>query len=249
MLAAVAGAFFVLPLIALVVRAPWAIALADLTAPNVVAALQLSIFCSLSAALLSAVFGIPLAWVYARVPFPGKSLLRAVTTMPIALPPVVGGIALLVAFGRRGLFGDALSAAGIRLPFTTAGVIVAETFVAMPFLVIAVEAALRSMDRRYEDAAQTLGASRTRVLRTVTLPLIGPSIAAGLVLSWARALGEFGATITFAGSFPGTTQTIPLAAYQALETNTDTAVLLGLTLLAVSMAVLIALRERFLGVA
>ena len=248
-LAAVAAAFFVLPLVALVVRAPWSTAVADLTAPNVLAALRLSIFCSLAAAALSAVFGIPLAWVYARVPFPGKSVIRAITTLPIALPPVVGGIALLVAFGRRGLFGDALAALGVRLPFTTAGVIVAETFVAMPFLVIAVEAALRSMDRRYEDAARTLGASRARVLRTVTLPLIGPSIAAGLVLSWARALGEFGATITFAGSFPGTTQTIPLAAYQALETNTDTAVLLGLAALAVSIAVLIALRDRFLSLA
>jgi molybdate transport system permease protein len=167
----------------------------------------------------------------------------------MVLPPVVGGIALLVAFGRRGVFGDSLDALGIRLPFTTAGVIVAETFVAMPFLVITVEAGLRALDRRYEDAARTLGASRARIFRTVTLPLVAPSIIAGLVLSWARALGEFGGTITFAGNFPGTTQTMPLAAYLALETSLDTAVLLGLALLGVSMAVLIALRGRYLHLA
>ena len=246
-LAIVAAAFFILPLIALIVRSPWSHALADLTAPNVAEALRLSLVCSLAAAALSAVFGIPLAWVYARIAFPGRSVVRAITTLPLVLPPVVGGIALLVAFGRRGVFGESLDAIGVRLPFTTAGVIVAETFVAMPFFVITVEAALRSMDRRYEEAARTLGADRTRVLRTVTLPLIGPSIAAGLVLAWARALGEFGATITFAGNFPGTTQTMPLAAYLALETNIDSAVLLGLVLLAVSMVVLIALRDRLLG--
>jgi molybdate transport system permease protein len=182
------------------------------------------------------------------VRFPGRSILRAVTTVPVVLPPVVAGIALLVAFGRRGVFGESLDAVGVRLPFTTAGVIIAETFVAMPFLVLAVEAALRSMDRRYEDAARSLGASRGRVFRTVTLPLVGPAVVAGIVLAWARALGEFGATITFAGNFPGTTQTIPLAAYFALETNVDTAVLLGLALLVVSMTVLIAMRDRYLNI-
>ncbi len=244
-LAVVGAAFFVLPLIALVVRAPWSTALDDLTAPNVAAAFRLSLLTSVAAAALSAVLGIPLAWVYARLDFPGRPLVRAITTLPMVLPPVVAGIALLVAFGRRGLLGDALATVGIRLPFTTAAAIMAETFVAMPFFVITVEAALQSMDRRYEDVARTLGASRARVLRTVTLPLVGPSIAAGLVLAWARALGEFGATITFAGNFPGTTQTMPLAAYLALETNTDTAVLLGLALLALSIAVLVALRDRF----
>jgi molybdate transport system permease protein len=247
---AVAGAgFFVLPLAALLLRAPWSSAIEDLTAPSVSAALRLSLLCSVAAAALSGLFGVPLAWVYARVPFPGKTVVRALTTLPMVLPPVVGGIALLVAFGRRGVFGESLDALGIRLPFTTAAVIVAETFVAMPFLVISVEAAFRSMDRRYEDAARTLGASRGRVLRTVTLPLVAPALGAGLVLAWARALGEFGATITFAGNFPGTTQTMPLAAYLALETNIDTAVLLGLALLAVSLVVLIALRDRFLSFA
>ena len=247
LLALAGAAFFTLPLVALAARAPWPTALTDLTAPSVVAALRLSIVCSVAATALSVVLGIPLAWVYARLAFPGKAVVRALTTLPMVLPPVVGGIALLVAFGRRGLFGDALDALGVRLPFTTAAVIVAETFVAMPFFVITVEAALRSMDRRFEDAARTLGADPAHVLRTVTLPLIAPSIVAGMVLSWARALGEFGATITFAGNFPGTTQTMPLAAYLALETNADTAVLLGLTLLAVSMVVLISLRDRFLS--
>jgi molybdate transport system permease protein len=248
-LATLAAAFFILPLIALMARAPWTMAAADLTAPSVVEALRLSILCSVAAAVLSGIFGIPLAWLYARVAFPGRSIMRAITTVPVVLPPVVGGIALLVAFGRRGVFGQALDAVGVRLPFTTAGVVIAETFVAMPFLVLAVEAALRSMDRGYEDAARTLGASPARVFRTVTLPLVAPAIAAGLVLSWARALGEFGATITFAGNFPGTTQTVPLAAYFALETSVDTAVILGLALLAVSMAVLVAMRDRFLNIA
>jgi molybdate transport system permease protein len=248
-LAILAAAFFVLPLVALIVRAPWNTAAADLTTPTVVEALRLSLLCSLAAAALSGLFGIPLAWLYARVTFPGRSLMRAITTVPVVLPPVVGGIALLVAFGRRGVFGEALDAVGVRLPFTTAGVVIAETFVAMPFLVLSVEAALRSTDRRYEEAARSLGASRSRVFRTVTLPLVAPAIAAGLVLSWARALGEFGATITFAGNFPGTTQTVPLAAYFALETSVDTAVLLGLALLVVSMSVLIAMRDRFLNIA
>ena len=247
LLATVAAAFFVLPLAGLVLRTPWSSALQYLAAPAVADALRLSLVCSLAATCLSLGLGIPLAWVYARVDFPGRSVVRALTTLPLVLPPVVGGIALLVAFGRRGVFGEPLfEAFGIRLPFTTAGVIVAETFVAMPFLVITVEAALRSMDRRYEDAARTLGASRGHIFRTVTLPLVGPAVVAGAVLCWARALGEFGATITFAGSFPGETQTVPLAAYLALETNPESGVVLGLTLLVISLVVLVALRDRFL---
>jgi molybdate transport system permease protein len=166
----------------------------------------------------------------------------------MVLPPVVGGVALLLAFGRRGLLGGWLaSSLGIHLPFTTAGAILAETFVAMPFLVITVEAGLRSMDTRFEDAARTLGASSWTVLWRVTLPLVRPSLVAGAVLCWARALGEFGATITFAGNFPGRTQTMPLAVYLALESNPDAAIVLSLVLLAVSLAVLIGLRDRWLG--
>jgi molybdate transport system permease protein len=157
-------------------------------------------------------------------------------------------VALLLAFGRRGLFGQLLfEATGWSLPFTTAGVVLAETFVAMPFLLITVESGLRSMDRRYEEAAATLGASRWMILRTVTLPLIAPSLGAGMALCWARALGEFGATISFAGNLPGRTQTIPLAVYLELESNPPAAYLLSFLLLVVSIAVLVGLRDRYLG--
>jgi molybdate transport system permease protein len=246
-LAAVGVAFFVLPLIGLIYRAPWETALTDLTTPEALTALRLSFVVSLAATALALVLGIPLAWIYARVAFRGRNVVRALTTLPMILPPVVGGVALLFAFGRRGLFGQALDTMlGIRLPFTTAGAILAATFVAMPFLVLTVEAGLRSMDRRYEDAARTLGAGRWLVFRRVTLPLIAPSVFAGAVLCWARALGEFGATITFAGNLPGTTQTLPLAVYIALETRPEVAIMLSLVLLAISLAILVALRDRYL---
>jgi molybdate transport system permease protein len=244
----VGAALFILPLVGLVVRAPWAQAVKELTAPESLDALRLSLVCSLSATLIAVVLGVPLAWVQARLDFPGQNLLRALTTLPMVLPPVVGGVALLLAFGRRGLLGEYLfDAFGIRLPFSTAGVVMAETFVSMPFLVITVEAGLRSMNLRLEDAARTLGARPWTVFRRVTLPLIAPSIFAGAVLSWSRALGEFGATITFAGNFPGQTQTMPLAVYLLLETRPDAAVILSLLLVVVSLAVLVALRDRYLN--
>nr|MDQ6901218.1 ABC transporter permease [Candidatus Dormibacteraeota bacterium] len=231
------------------VEAPWPEALTDLRAPESLDALRLSLICSLSATAIAVVLGVPLAWVQARMEFRGKNLLRALTTLPMVLPPVVGGVALLLAFGRRGLIGSYLfDAYGVRLPFTTAGVVLAETFVSMPFLVITVEAGLRSMNRRLEDAARTLGAHRWTVFRRVTVPLVGPSIFAGAVLCWSRALGEFGATITFAGNFPGQTQTMPLAVYLLLETRPDAAVVLSLVLVLVSLIVLVALRDRFLNV-
>jgi molybdate transport system permease protein len=203
--------------------------------------------CSLTATGIAIVLGLPLAWVQARTRFPGQRLLRAVTTLPIVLPPVVAGVALLVVFGRRGIVGSWLDAwFGIRLPFTVAGATFAETFVAMPFFVLTLEGALRSVDRRLEDAARTLGASRWTVFRHVTLPLIRPSLQAGAILAWARALGEFGATITFAGNVPGRTQTLPLAVYLALETRPEAAFVLSLVLLAVSLAVLVGLRRRWL---
>ena len=246
-LAAIGVAFFVLPLVGLLYRAPWETALGDLTTPEALTAFRLSFVVSLAATALALLIGVPLAWVYARVAFRGRDIVRALTTLPMILPPVVGGVALLFAFGRRGLFGQALDTMfGIRLPFTTAGAILAATFVAMPFLVLTVEAGLRSMDRRYEDAARTLGASRWLVFRRVTLPLIAPSVFAGAVLCWARALGEFGATITFAGNLPGTTQTLPLAVYIALETRPEVAIMLSLVLLAVSLAILVAMRDRYL---
>ena len=248
-LAAIGAAFFVVPLVGLVVRTPWGDALQSLTSTDTLQALKLSLIASLSSTALSLVLGVPLAWVYARIDFPGRTVLRALTTLPMVLPPVVGGIALLLAFGRRGLLGSWLDAAfGITLPFTTAGVVFAETFVAMPFLVLTVEAGLRSMDRRYEAAARTLGARRWTVFTRVTLPLIAPSLLAGAVLCWARALGEFGATITFAGNFPGVTQTMPLAVYLLLESNhPEGSFILSLLLLLVSLAVLVGLRHRWLG--
>jgi molybdate transport system permease protein len=247
-LAAACAAFFLLPLAGLVLEAPWASALAVLADRSSVEAIRLSLLCSLAATALALVFGVPLAWVLARLEFPGKSLLRGVATLPMVLPPVVGGVALLLAFGRRGLVGEPLARSfGVGLPFTTPGAILAESFVAMPFLVIAVEAGLRSMDVRFEEAARTLGASRWTVFRRVTVPLTAPSLVAGAVLAWSRALGEFGATITFAGNFPGTTQTAPLAIYVDLNSqHVERAVILSLLLVVVSLAVLVGLRDRYL---
>jgi molybdate transport system permease protein len=245
-LAVLAVAFLALPLAALVLRAPWGHLASDLTAPGVSTALRLSLVCSLSAVAISLVLGVPLAWLLARVPFRGRDLVRAVVLMPMVLPPVVGGVALLLAFGRNGVAGQVLDhLLGITLPFSTAGAVLAETFVAMPFLVITVEAGIRAMDRRYEDAAATLGAGSWTVFRRVTLPLIAPALGAGAALCWARALGEFGATITFAGNLPGTTQTMPLAVYLALQNSPDSAIALSLVMLAISLVVLVALRSRW----
>jgi molybdate transport system permease protein len=245
-LAVIAIVFLALPLVALVLRAPWGHLLSDLSAPGVMTALRLSLVCSLAAVAISLVIGVPLAWLLARVRFRGRDLVRAVVLLPMVLPPVVGGVALLLAFGRNGVAGQALDhVLGITLPFSTAGVIMAETFVAMPFLVITVEAGIRAMDRRYEDAATTLGAGRWTVFRRVTLPLIAPALGAGAALAWARALGEFGATITFAGNLPGTTQTMPLAVYLALQNEPDSAIALSLVMLAISLTVLVALRSRW----
>ena len=241
----VALAFFVLPLIGLIQRAPWSHALDELRAPEVGAALRLSLVCSLLAVGLSAILGLPLAWLLARVEFPGRAVVRALTTLPMVLPPVVGGVALLFAFGRRGFVGHWLDQTfHFTLPFTTAGVVLAEAFVAMPFFVITVEAGLRSADRRLEEAAATLGASRLTTIWRVTLPLVAPSLGAGAMLCWARALGEFGATITFAGNLPGTTQTMPLAVYILLESRPEGAIILSLLLLAVSLVMLVLMRER-----
>lgn len=247
MLAAAGAAFFVLPLAGLLARTPWTDAGRELIAPASLEALRLSLVASISATIVALLLGVPLAWIYARVEFPGRAVLRALTTLPMVLPPVVGGIALLLAFGRRGLIGGWLESIGITLPFTTAATVMAETFVAMPFLVLTVEAGLRSMDRRYEDAARTLGAGRWTVFWRVTVPLIAPSLAAGAVLCWARALGEFGATITFAGNFPGVTQTMPLAVYLLLESDPQASFVLSLVLLAISVAVLAGLRHRLRG--
>jgi molybdate transport system permease protein len=247
-LALVGALLLVVPLLGLVVRTPWG-QLGDLlTKPEVREALVLSLVCATSATVISLVLGVPLAWVLARAQLPGIRLLRALVTLPLVLPPVVGGVALILVLGRRGLVGQYLDLwFGITIPFTTTAVVIAETFVAMPFLVIAVEGAFRSADQGYDEAAATLGASRLTVFRRVTLPLIRPALVAGAVLCWARALGEFGATITFAGSLQGVTRTAPLEVYLLMETDTDAAIALSLVLLAVSVAVLFALRGRWVG--
>lgn len=240
-------AFLVIPLVALLLESPWGSFAAIVTTPTALEALRLSAVTSIAATAIAAVIGIPLAWLLAREVLPGTRVLRALVIVPLLLPPVVSGVALLAAFGRRGLVGGPLyDAFGIQFPFSTAGVVLAEAFVAMPFLIITLEGAFRSLDRRYEDAAETLGASSWTVLRRITLPLIAPSIIAGGVLCWARALGEFGATITFAGNLPGVTQTMPLAVYTALESDRDVAIALSVLLLALSVTVLIALRGHYL---
>jgi len=247
-LAAAGLLLFLLPLAGLVARAPWGEVGSAVTAPETATALGLSIYCSLLATAAALVMGIPLAVVLARTRGTLRAIVRALTTLPMVLPPVVGGVALLLAFGRRGLIGAPLNEAfGIQILFTTGAAVIAETFVAMPFLVIAVEGGLRSLDHRYEEAARALGAGSWKVFLRVTLPLLRPAIFSGAVLCWARALGEFGATITFAGNLPGTTQTMPLAVYVALETRPEGAIVLSLILLAVSLAILIGLRDRWLG--
>ena len=248
--ALVAFAFVLLPLIGLVQQVPWGRLSDDLTTPQARDALRLSFECSLAAAGLSVLFGLPLAWVLARVEFPGRRLARALVLLPMVVPPVVGGVGLFYAFGRDGLAGQYLyDWFGVQLTFSTAGAIVAETFVALPFFVITVEAALRALDRRWEDAASTLGASRSHVFRRVTLPLIRPALLAGAALAWARALGEFGATITFAGNIQGRTQTVPLAVYLLLESEPQIAIGLSIVLVAVCVGVLALLRDRWWGTA
>ncbi len=245
-LAGLGLAVVVVPLVGLLAATPWRSLPELLSAEIVTDSLRLSLLTSAAATAVSAVLGVPLAWVLARVDFPGKSLVRGLVMLPLVLPPVVGGAALLFALGRRGLVGGPLAeATGLLLPFSVWGVVVANTFVAMPFLVVTVEGALAGLDRRYEGAAASLGAGRWAVLRRVTLPMIGPSLASGLVLAWARALGEFGATITFAGNLQGRTQTMPLAVFVALESDRDTAVALSLVLVVVSLSVLGALRGRW----
>ncbi|MFN2489521.1 MAG: ABC transporter permease [Actinomycetota bacterium] len=244
-LAALAAAFFVLPLVGLALRAPWSDAWVRLTEPEILDSLRLSLVVSVAALMLALLLGAPLAWVLARTTFPGRRLLRGLVLLPMVLPPVVAGVGLLSALGRRGLLGSLLEGLGVSLPFTTAAAAIAAAFVGAPFLVVTLEAGLRVAGTRLEDAAATLGASRFTIMRTVTLPAVAPSLAAGATLCWARALGEFGATIVFAGNLRGTTQTGPLAVYEELQTgDVAGAVLLSLLLLVASLGVLIALRER-----
>ena len=245
--AAAAVLLLALPVLALVQRAPWSGLSSLLTRREVVDALGVSLVVSLLAAGIVLVLGTPLAWVLARVDLPLRRLVRALVLLPMVLPPVVGGTALLFALGRRGLFGQWLDRwFDLTLPFTTAGAVVAATFGALPFYVVTGEGALRTSGEDLEQVASTLGAGPVAVLRRITLPRLLPAIGAGLALAWARALGEFGATITFAGNLPGRTRTLPLATFQALESDPEAAIALSLVLLAVSLAVLIPTRDRWL---
>ncbi|MFG2642062.1 ABC transporter permease [Streptomyces sp. NPDC048370] len=244
-----AVAFLLLPLLGILVRTPWGELGDHLGSPGTVEALRLSLVVSFWSLGLSLVLGVPLAWLLARVSFPGKAIVRSLVLLPMVLPPTVGGVALLLAFGRRGLLGPWLeNTFGITLPFHTSGAVVAATFVAMPFLVISLEGALGGLRPRYEETAASLGASPVRVFFTVTLPMVAPGLIAGAALTWARALGEFGATITFAGNLPGTTQTLPLQVYLLLQDEPEAATSVSLLLLAIAMAVLIALRGRWTGI-
>ncbi|MFJ3901690.1 ABC transporter permease [Streptomyces sp. NPDC090025] len=246
--ALVAVAFLALPLVGILVRTEWGELADHLRSPGTVQALKLSLLVSFWALGLSLLLGVPLAWLLARVSFPGKTFVRSLVLLPMVLPPTVGGVALLLAFGRRGLLGPWLeSTFGITLPFHTSGAVLAATFVAMPFLIISLEGALGGLRPRYEETAASLGASPVRVFFTVTLPMVVPGVLAGAALTWARALGEFGATITFAGNLPGTTQTLPLQVYLLLQDEPEAATSVSLLLLAIAMGVLIALRGRWTG--
>ena len=235
---AAAGALFiVLPLAAMATRVEWSNFFGLVTSESSVAALELSLRTSAMSTLFCVLFGVPMAMVLARTTFRGQSLVKSVVLLPLVLPPVVGGIALLYTFGRKGLLGHSFEVLGINIAFSTTAVVLAQTFVALPFLVVSLEGTLRTAGERYERVAATLGARPTTVLRRVTLPLVLPGLASGAVLSFARALGEFGATLTFAGSLQGTTRTLPLEIYLQRETDPDAAVALSLVLVVVAVLV------------
>lgn len=235
---AAAGALFVLlPLVAMAAKVNWPQFIPLITSESSLTALGLSLRTSAASTASCIILGVPLALVLARSPFPGQRLLRAFVLLPLVLPPVVGGIALLYTFGRQGLLGRNLELAGIQIAFSTTAVILAQTFVALPFLVVSLEGALRTAGNKYEAVAATLGARPGTVLRRVTIPLVLPGLASGAVLSFARSLGEFGATLTFAGSLQGVTRTLPLEIYLQRETDADAAVALSLVLVAVAVIV------------
>ena len=245
--AAIAVAVLTVPLAGLLQRAPWSSIIDRLTTDAVTDAVRVSLVVSVSAAVICVLVGLPLAWIMARSGWRGVAALRVVVLLPMVLPPVVGGTALLFALGRRGLFGEWLDRwFGVTLPFTTAGAVVAATFVALPFFVTTVESALRDAGPDLDEAAATLGADPWATFVHVTLPTLRPAIGAGVALSWARALGEFGATITFAGSLGGRTRTLPVETFLALETDPESAIAISVLLLAISVAVLVLLRGRWL---
>ena len=246
--AGLATLLLLVPLVAMVAAADWQALPGHLTSPAALDALRLSLVTSTVAIVFCLLLGLPLAWLLARVDFGGRGAVRALVTVPLVLPPVVAGVALRSAFGRTGIVGEPLLEwTGFAFPFTTYGVVLAHVFVSMPFVVIAIEGALRSADPRYDEAAATLGATRWTTFRRVTVPLAMPGVIAGTVLGWARSLGEFGATITFNGNYPGTTQTMPTLIYVTRQADQDAAISMSLLMLLVSVGVLVALRDHWLG--
>ncbi len=246
--ATVAIVFLVLPLAGLLLKAPWGQFFEKLSSPGVFQALGLSLLTATETTVVCLVIGVPLAWLLARTEIPGRRVLRALVTVPLILPPVVGGVALYSALGRQGIVGRWLFEWwGITIPYTHVAVVLAQSFVALPFLVLSVDGALRSSHAQLEEAVATLGADRWTVFRRITLPLVGPAVAAGAVLSWARAMGEFGATITFAGSLPGRTETMPVRVYVELIDDFEGTVVLSILLLAVAVLTLVTLRDRWVG--
>lgn len=245
--AALATLVLVIPLVALVARAPWSDMAGLLASESLRSALRLSLLTATIATIVCVLVGVPLAWLLARVTFPGRRFVRALVTVPLVLPPVVAGVALLTAFGRQGFIGAPLrDVFGVTIPFSVTAVVLAQVFVAMPFLVIAVESSFRSADPTLDEEAATAGASRWQTFRRINVPLALPGILSGAVLAWARSIGEFGATITFAGNAPGVTRTMPLEIYTALQTDPEPAIALSIVLLALSIVVLAALREKWL---
>jgi molybdate transport system permease protein len=236
------AAFVVLPLVAILTRVDWSRFGSLITSDSSRDALLLSLRTASASTVLCVLIGVPMAVVLARTSFRGQNLVRSVVLLPLVLPPVVGGLALLYTFGRRGLLGHALEVLDLRIAFSTIAVVLAQTFVALPFLVLSLEGTLRTAGTEYETVAASLGASPTTVFRRVTLPLVLPGLLAGAVLSFARALGEFGATITFAGSLQGVTRTLPLDIYLQRESDPDAAVALALVLVVVAVMVIAIVR-------
>jgi molybdate transport system permease protein len=234
--------FLVIPLLVLLARALEADLLQQLNQPTVTQALRLSLLTSILSMLITITLGTPLAFLLARRRVPARPAIETLLDLPIVLPPAVAGLALLLTFGRRGFFGPILAVLGLNLPFTTAAVVMAETFVAAPFFIRSAQSGFANVSHQVEESASDLGASNWQVFRRVTLPLAGTALLSGAILSWARALGEFGATILFAGSFIGRTQTMPLAIYQALETDLGSAMAIAAILILISFVFLVSLR-------
>lgn len=245
---AVVGAVFVaLPVAGIVLRMPWSTAWASVSSGPVRSAAWVSLQTSVVSALVVTMIGVPLAWALSRSSGRTVTLVRSVVITPMLLPPVVAGIALLTVFGRRGIIGGPLlDWWGVSIPFTRTAVVLSQVFVSLPFLVLAVESAFRQLDVGLEEAARTLGASPWRVFATVALPGARGAVGAGIALAWARSLGEFGASITFAGSFPGRTQTVPMAVYELVATDYEASLALSFGMMAVAVAVIAVLRDRWM---